>query len=78
MKRTLLVAILAAGLWAAQAPAPVKVEGGLVQGTLERQKVILPWDLNAEASDDCAGSQGRPESGTFSARYRIQCSNGLR
>jgi para-nitrobenzyl esterase len=35
MKRNLFVAILAAGVCAAQAPPPVKVEGGLVQGTIE-------------------------------------------
>ena len=35
LNRTLLVAIFAAGLCAAQAPAPVKVERGMVQGTME-------------------------------------------
>jgi len=38
MKRALLItifAILAAGFCVAQAPAPVKVEGGLVQGAVE-------------------------------------------
>jgi para-nitrobenzyl esterase len=43
MKRTLLVAIyviLAAGFCVAQAPAPVKVEGGLVQGAVEDELTV--------------------------------------
>ena len=35
MKRILSLAMLASGICAAQAPAPVKVEGGLLQGTSE-------------------------------------------
>src|ERR1039457_5447021 len=35
MKKAFLAAIIAGGLCAAQTPAPVKVEGGLVQGTSE-------------------------------------------
>ena len=35
MKRAFLAAIIAGGLCAAQTPAPVKVEGGLIQGTGE-------------------------------------------
>ena len=35
MKRILSLAMLAGGICAAQAPAPVKVEGGLLQGTSE-------------------------------------------
>src|SRR5271165_3698335 len=35
MKRALLTAICACGLCVAQTPAPVRVEGGLIQGTME-------------------------------------------
>ena len=35
MKRALLIAIFAGGLCAAQTPAPIKVEGGSIQGTVE-------------------------------------------
>ena len=35
MKRILLLAMIAAALWADEMPAPVKVEGGLVQGAVE-------------------------------------------
>ena len=35
MKRILLLAMIAAALWADELPAPVKVEGGLVQGAVE-------------------------------------------
>src|ERR1039458_5634782 len=35
MKRAFLAAIISGGLCAAQTPAPVKVEGGLIQGTGE-------------------------------------------
>jgi para-nitrobenzyl esterase len=35
MKRAFLVAIFAGGLCVAQTPAPVKAEGGLIQGTVE-------------------------------------------
>jgi len=35
MKRAFLVAMFAGGLCVAQTPAPVKVEGGSIQGTVE-------------------------------------------
>ena len=35
MKRAFLVAMLAGGLGVAQTPAPIRVDGGAIQGTME-------------------------------------------
>jgi hypothetical protein len=42
MKGAFLAAIFVGGLCAADTPAPVKVEGGLVQGTVEDGLTVYP------------------------------------
>jgi para-nitrobenzyl esterase len=80
MKKALLIAVLGVGLSAAQAqqqPAPVKVEGGMIQGTLEDGLTLyrgVPFaappvgDLRWRAPQPAAKWEGVRQAGTFGPR----------
>lgn len=75
MKKILLVAMIAAALCAAQTPAPVKVEGGLVQGVIEGSLTVyrsIPFaappvgDLRWRAPEPAARWDGVRQAAKFS------------
>jgi para-nitrobenzyl esterase len=82
MKRAVLVAILTGGLCVAQTPAPVRVEGGSIQGTVEEGLTVyrgIPFaappvgDLRWRAPEPAAKWDGVRQA----AKFGPQCMQGM-
>ena len=83
MKRILLLAMIAAALWADEMPAPVKVEGGLVQGAVKSDLTVyrgIPFaappvgDLRWRAPEPAAQWEGVRQAVEFGP----SCVQGMR
>ena len=83
MKRILLLAMIAAALWADQMPAPVKVEGGRVQGAVESNLTVyrgIPFaappvgDLRWRAPEPAAKWEGVRQA----VKFGPSCVQGMR